>query len=104
MDDVLIGGRDESELKSRESQVLNRLKAEGLRVNEQKCQRNQSRVQFLGHILDNGCIYPTEEKVRAIKEMEAPKSLAELESFLGLVTFCSRFIPNLADLTDESYR
>ncbi|PAA64530.1 hypothetical protein BOX15_Mlig015521g3 [Macrostomum lignano] len=99
IDDVLIGGKDEDELLSREEEVLQRLEAEGLRVNKEKCQRNQSRIRFLGHILDNGNIYPDEEKVRAIKDMEAPKNLAELESFLGLVAFCSRFIQNLGDLT-----
>ena len=39
---------------------------------------------------------PTEGKVKAIWETEAPANFAELRSFLGLVSFSSRFLPDFA--------
>ena len=39
---------------------------------------------------------PTEEKVKAIRETEAPTNVAELRSFLGLVSFSSWFLPDFA--------
>ncbi|PAA51290.1 hypothetical protein BOX15_Mlig005755g5 [Macrostomum lignano] len=96
VDDILIGGESEKQLKDRESQVRERLEQHGLKVNEEKCQICQSRVRFLGFILDNGMILPDPEKVRALQEMETPKTMAELESLIGLVRFSGRFVPNLS--------
>ena len=50
----------------------------------------------MGHVLSEKGIGPTEEKVRAVVETREPESVAEVRSFLGLVNFCSRFIPDLA--------
>lgn len=33
---------------------------------------------------------------RAVRETERPTNVAELRSFLGLITFSSRFLPNFA--------
>ena len=39
---------------------------------------------------------PTAEKARAVMEAQQPKNATEVRSFLGLVGFNSRFLPNLA--------
>ena len=39
-----------------------------------------------------------EEKVRAIKDAPAPKTLQELRSFLGMLNFYGIFIPNLSTI------
>ena len=39
-----------------------------------------------------------EKKVKALKEASIPKTASELKSFLGLASYCSRFIPGLATL------
>lgn len=96
VDDILIGGETEKQLKDRERQVRERLIQHDLKVNEEKCQICKSRVRFLGFILDNGMILPDPEKVRALREMETPKTMAELESLIGLVRFSGRFVPNLS--------
>ena len=37
-----------------------------------------------------------EEKVKAIKEAPAPTNVTQLCSFLGLVNYYNKFLPNLA--------
>ena len=37
-----------------------------------------------------------EEKVKAVKEAREPRTVSETRSFLGLVNYCGRFIPDLA--------
>ena len=50
----------------------------------------------MGILLSKYGIGPTKEKVRAVKEAVRPSSVSEVRSFLGLVGFSSRFIPDFA--------
>ena len=50
----------------------------------------------MGLILNKHGVGPTEEKVKAIRETKAPTNVAELRSFLGLVSFSARFLPDFA--------
>ena len=43
---------------------------------------------------------PTEEKVRAVAEASQPQTPSEVRSFLGLVGFSARFIPDFATTAD----
>lgn len=61
-----------------------------------KCKFFKKEVEFLGHIIDNKGIHPTEDKVEAIKEAPSPKSLTELKSYLGLISYYRKFIPMLS--------
>lgn len=45
--------------------------------------------------MDGSRIHKTTEKVKAIKEAKTPENVAELISFMGLVKFYGRFIPDL---------
>ena len=54
------------------------------------------KVVFMGILLSKHGIGPTAEKVRAVKEATRPSSASEVRSFLGLVGFSSRFIPDFA--------
>ena len=44
-------------------------------------------------------VKPSPDKVRAIENLEPPKDKKELHTFLGMATYMSSFIPNLADHT-----
>ena len=47
---------------------------------------------------------PTKEKVRAIAEASQPQTPSEVRSFLGLVGFSARFIPDFATTADPLRR
>ena len=53
-------------------------------------------IEFLGFHVSAQGVKPTEEKIVAISKARKPKDASEIRSFLGLVSFCARFIPNLA--------
>ena len=53
---------------------------------------------FLGHRIDAEGIHPTREKLKAIVEAPAPKNVQELRSFLGLINYYGKFIPNAATI------
>ena len=60
-----------------------------------KCAFLQEFVEFLGHTFDKRGLHTTAEKVAAVKLAPAPKNQRELRSFLGLVHYYDKFIPNL---------
>ena len=103
LDDVLIASQTEEEHWRRLDQVFQRLESTGLRVRESKCLLMQPRVEYLGHKLDRSGIRPLDDKVRAILSTPAPSNVAELKSFLGLVTYYSRFIPQRAMMLAPLY-
>ena len=96
LDDILVAGRTLDEHLSRLAEVLKRLEDSGMRLNKQKCLFLCSSIEYLGHVVDEVGIHPTEEKVKAIKEAPAPTNVTQLRSFLGLINYYNKFLPNLA--------
>lgn len=47
---------------------------------------------FMGMLLSEKGVGPTESHVKAIVEAREPRNAAEVDSFLGLINFSSRFI------------
>ena len=54
------------------------------------------KVEYLGHIIDEHGLHPTEEKVKAIKEAPTPKNVSELRAFLGIINYYGKFLSNLS--------
>ena len=42
---------------------------------------------------------PRAKKIEAIKSLKPPTNVSELRSYLGMVTYCGRFINDLATVT-----
>ncbi|UYV67652.1 K02A2.6-like [Cordylochernes scorpioides] len=97
MDDIVVYGSSLEEHNERVRQVLKKIKEEGMTLNPEKCQFGVKTVKFLGHTLSSEGLFIDEEKLDAITKMEAPRSTKELKSFLGMVNYLGKFIPNLAD-------
>ena len=49
-------------------------------------------------------LHPTKEKARAISEAPALLNVTQLRSFLGVVNYCSKFLPNLSTMLAPLYR
>lgn len=97
-DDILVTGESEdSHLKNLEL-VLRRLQEYGLRANLQKCSFFEDSVTYCGYKLDGTGLHKTEDKIKAVIRAPTPKSTSELRSFLGLVNYYGKFIPDSANL------
>ena len=64
----------------------------------------KTEVDFYGLKFSDKGIALTEHKIKALKEATTPKTASELRSFLGLATYCSRYIPNLASISDKLWK
>ena len=96
VDDILLTGHTlKSHLHTLE-EVLRRLQDAGLRLNTDKCFFLCSCIKYLGHIIDKDGLHPTDAKVQALKDAPRPTDTTQLCSFLGLLNYYSRFLPNLS--------
>lgn len=95
-DDVLIGGRNATECKQNLEKVLERFEEYNVRVNTAKCKFFEEKIEYLGHIIKDGCVMINEKKTEAVLQATSPKDVPQLQSFLGMMNHYSKFIPNLA--------
>ena len=56
-------------------------------------------LEFKGHVLSARGIGPADVKVKDVVDACEPTNVAEVRSFLGLVNFTARFIPDLATVS-----
>ena len=99
VDDILIWGRNIKEHDATLKKVLDRCRINNLKLNEEKLEFRKSSVTYVGHVLSDKGVKPDSEKCRAINEMEEPKDISELQTFMGLVQYLGKFIPNLSEVT-----
>ena len=103
IDDVLVTGHTEEEHLANLTEVLRRMASAGMRLKRDKCFFMMSQVHYLGHTVSAKGIQPTQDKVRAIREAPAPTNLHQLKSFLGLINFYAKFLPNLSTVLAPLY-
>ena len=103
LDDVLITGSNDDEHLKTLNLVLSKLESAGLRLKRDKCEFMAPSVIYLGHKIDKYGLHPTEEKVRAIHNAPEPTNVSELKSFLGLLTYYSKFLRNLTETLAPLY-
>ena len=96
IDDILITGASESEHLHNLALVLEKLELAGMRLKRQKCAFLLPSVSYLGQIISAEGLHTEEAKVRAIVDAPEPQNVGELRSFLGLVTYYGKFLPDLA--------
>ena len=96
LDDVLITGRNDRDHLEQLEAVLKRLHDRGLCLKRSKCAFMQHSVEYLGYQIDAEGLHTTTGKVKAILDAPKPDDVKQLRSFLGLVNYYGRFVPNLA--------
>ena len=96
IDDLMIHSQTYEEHLEHVDIVLTKLNEAGITLNLKKCHFAQSEVKFLGVQVGNGKVSPDPEKVVSIRNFKRPTDKKSLRSYLGLLSFYRKFIPNLA--------
>lgn len=104
LDDVVVFGSTREEHDRRVETLFDRMREYGILLNDRKCIFGAEEIEFLGHVLNEQGVRPTESRIAAVKHFREPKTIAELRSFLGLITYVGRFIPNHASRTEPLRR
>ena len=99
MNDVLVHATNEAEHNHRLDTTCQVLADAGITLNPDKCHLKQSSVKYLGHIVSGSGVKPDPSKVSAIEGLKDPTNVPELRRALGLFTYVTRFIPDLATIS-----
>ena len=104
LDDILITGATEKEHLKNLDKVLTRLERAGIHLKRDKFVFLLPAVEYLGHKISGQGLQPTDEKIQAIKSAPAPQDVTQLKSFLGLLNYYSKLLPNLSNTLAPLYR
>ena len=93
--DILAIGSTTAEHLCNLQEVLKSLEEAGMRLKKEKCSFLLSRVEYLGHVMGQEGLHPSESKVAAVVDTPAPQNVAELRSLSGLVNYYGKFLTNV---------
>ena len=103
IDDILITGKNDEEHLAHLIAVLNRLSESGMRLKREKCSFLLPSVEYLGHVISAEGLKTSDSKVKAVTNAPIPTNVSELRSFLRLVNYYSKFLPDLASTLAPLY-
>ncbi|XP_049881979.1 uncharacterized protein K02A2.6-like [Pectinophora gossypiella] len=98
LDDICVTGSNKNEHIKNLRAVLERLRDMGLTVKLSKCSFLQDSVKYLGFIINKEGLRPDPSKLDAISNAPRPENVTQLKSFLGMLNYYGRFIPNLSTM------
>ena len=85
--------------------ISDKIREKGVKLNLKKNEFGKASINYMdGAYLSSEGLFPEPEKVNSILNMKPPSNTSEIRSFLGLVTYCGKFIPNFATITEPLRR
>ena len=101
-DDIMVIGYQEDEWDHDKAftQLLETAKKNNIKLNFDKIQYKQKEVEFLGETYTTQGCKPIDTKVKAITDMPQPENLKDLQTFLGMIQYLSKFLPRIAELAE----
>ncbi|XP_060804322.1 uncharacterized protein K02A2.6 [Amyelois transitella] len=96
IDDVLVTGCNDEDHLNNLKEVLKRFKEVGIRLNKSKCLFFQNEINYLGHIISKEGLKKDPAKLEAIINAPVPNNVTEVRSWIGMVGYYSKFVPQLS--------
>eukprot|EP00762_Andalucia_godoyi_P005374 ANDGO_06758.mRNA.1 Retrovirus-related Pol polyprotein from transposon 412 len=104
IDDIGVYGSNNEEFLTNLRAVFDRLRLHKLRLNKSKCRLGLSEMVYLGHLVNGEGVRLTDERKQGLVNLQAPKSTAQLRSFMGLANYMRSFVPRFAELAKPLHR
>jgi len=96
IDDVMVATETEEGHDEIVEEVLRRLEENDLFVKPEKCVWKVREVGFLGVIIGKDGVRMEKEKVQGVIEWPVPRSVKDVQKFLGLANYYRRFVKDFA--------
>ena len=104
VDDMIVKSITEEEHVEYLLKMFQRLRKYKLCLNPNKCTFGVRSGKLLGFIVSQKGIEVDPDKVKAIKEMPAPKTEKQVRGFLGRLNYISRFISHMTATCGPTWR
>ena len=66
-----------------------------LKLNKDKCHFRCMSIPFFGEVVSREGFQPDPQKIKALTKMLVPKNKKELQAFLGIINYISKFSPDM---------
>ena len=97
MDNILVTRHDQVTHREKVQKILMKLYKAGLRAKLAKCQFEVPRVEFLGYVVGKEGVSTDPKKTQAVRDWNPPKTVKQLQAFLGFINFYQKFIQGAAE-------
>ena len=98
MDDLLISSPNQETDMQRTTRVLQRMKELDLHLKIKKCKFGVSQIDYLGMVLSPEEIKMDQTKLNRVKQWPTPKTVKDVQSFMGFTNFYQKFIGNYSNI------
>ena len=98
-DDVIVFGKTQADHDKALEAVCQKFADGNLTLNKKKCEFNKKST-FFGFVFSGNGVTPDPSKIEAIKNAPAPTTVTGVRSFLGMATYCAKFIPRFSDVSE----
>ena len=97
VDNILVTGHDQVTHREKVQKILMKLYRAKLRAKLAKCRLEVPRVEFLGYVVSKEGVSTDPEKTQAVRDWNPPKTVKQLQAFLGFINFYQKFIRGAAE-------
>jgi len=102
--DNLVKIEEEKRYNEIVEEVLRRMEENNLYIKPEKCIWKVREIEFLGLVMGSGGIKIQKKKVAEVLEWPRPKTVKEVQKFLGLANYYRQLIKNFAKIAKLMYK
>ena len=100
---MIVFSKKRSEHAANLRAVFDRIRSAGLKLKPSKCSLFADQVLYLGHVISAAYVSPDPAKLRVLADWPTPKTVCEMQSFIGFVNFYGDYISDATELTAPLY-
>lgn len=104
LDDILVFSKTLEEHVKHNKLVLQKMREAEVTLKLKKCEFHVQETSFLGYRISPDGLGMEEDKVKSIMEWPTPKSVKEVQQFLGLANYYRKIIDGYAGVASGLYR
>ena len=98
IDDIIVFGKSFEEHMDRIEEVLERIKAAGLKLKPEKCFMLQKEVVFLGHVVSSEGVKPNPTNIAKIASWPVPNTPRQFKQLVAMGSYYRRYVRNFLSM------
>ena len=97
MDDIMVKTKDKSTLVQDLEETFSNLRKINMKLNPEKCVFGVPSGKLLGFFISQRGIEANPDKIKAIEQIQAPRTVKDVRRLAGCIAALSRFISKFAE-------